>query len=77
VALAYSKVIYKLDAEQKLKFTDRAYKKWHLGNIGFTVLLMIAAIFVLWTSPYISVVKPTAPAMQPTTNSVAPTEQAG
>jgi hypothetical protein len=61
VALGYSKIISKLDAKQKLKFTDRAYKKWHLGNIGFTILLMLAAIFAVWTSPYVNVAKPTPP----------------
>jgi hypothetical protein len=65
VALAYTKVIFKLDEQQKLKFTDRKHKKWHLGNIGFTVLLMLAALFAIWSpTPEVAPKQP-QPANQP------------
>jgi hypothetical protein len=48
VSSFYSRSYHELDKIFSLEFSDKEAKKWHLGHIGFLLLLTTIAIGVIW-----------------------------
>ncbi len=44
----YARSYHEIDKIFGLEFSDRDAKKWHVGHVGFLLLLTVIAIGVIW-----------------------------